>query len=160
MPKIVVQGYQADGYVADGQGNNRAAHEDANKTKLQEWFTTESNWEKLSEQLTKKLGYDKFKNVTLTNPVISYDDVSTGRDVRIPKVTFTVAAKDGYNLTEPTGETKQITLSIRVLYTSQNQTENALRYQGVAFSAAPSNSSVNDANVKAKVNVYLNYTDI
>ncbi|MFL0980124.1 hemagglutinin, partial [Mycoplasmopsis synoviae] len=64
------------------------------------------------------------------------------------------------NLTEPTGETKQITLSIRVLYTSQNQTENALRYQGVAFSAAPSGSSVDDVNVKAKVNVYLNYTDI
>ncbi|AWL84040.1 hemagglutinin [Mycoplasmopsis synoviae] len=155
MPKIVVQGY-----VADTTGSSKDTNENANRPLLQQWFDTPANWEKLSEQLTKKLGYDKFKNVTLTNPVISYDDVSTGRDVRIPKVTFTVAAKDGYNLTEPTGETKQITLSIRVLYTSQNQTENALRYQGVAFSAAPSGSSVDDVNVKAKVNVYLNYTDI
>ncbi|SYV92724.1 Uncharacterised protein [Mycoplasmopsis synoviae] len=30
--------------------------------------------------------------------------------------------------------------------------------QGASSSAAPSNSSVDDANVKAKVNVYLNYT--
>ncbi|MFL1037713.1 hypothetical protein ACJOMK_04340, partial [Mycoplasmopsis synoviae] len=30
MPKIVVERYQPDGYVADGQANNRAAHEDAN----------------------------------------------------------------------------------------------------------------------------------
>ncbi|SYV92825.1 Uncharacterised protein, partial [Mycoplasmopsis synoviae] len=45
-----------------------------------------------------------------------------------------------------------------MLYTSENQTENALRYQGVSFSAAPSGSSVDDTNVKAKVNVYLNYT--
>ncbi|MFL0991108.1 hemagglutinin, partial [Mycoplasmopsis synoviae] len=153
MPKIVVQGYQAD-----GEGNDKATHEEANKTKLQNWFNAPANWEKLSEQLTKKLGADKFKNVNLTNPVISYDDVSTGRDVRIPKVTFTVTAKDGYNLIAPEGDAKQISLSIRVLYTSQNQTENALRYQGVSFSAAPSGSSVDDANVKAKVNVYLNYT--
>ncbi|AKB10990.1 hypothetical protein [Mycoplasmopsis synoviae] len=155
MPKIVVEGYVA----SDDARVDEKTHEEANKTKLQEWFATSSNWEKLSEQLTKKLGYDKFKNVTLTNPVISYDDVSTGRDVRIPKVTFTVAAKDGYNLTEPTGEKKQITLSIRVLYTSQNQTENALRYQGVSFSAVPNRASnPNDANVMRNVNVYLNYT--
>ncbi|MFL1058744.1 hemagglutinin, partial [Mycoplasmopsis synoviae] len=92
---------------------------------LQQWFDTPANWEKLSEQLTKKLGSDKFKNVTLANSVICYDDVSTGRDVRIPKVTFNVATKDGYNLTEPTGNTKQISISIRVLYTSATSTQNA-----------------------------------
>ncbi|SYV92773.1 Uncharacterised protein, partial [Mycoplasmopsis synoviae] len=32
MPKIVVQGYQAD-----GAGNGKATHEEANKTKLQNW---------------------------------------------------------------------------------------------------------------------------
>ncbi|SYV92839.1 Uncharacterised protein, partial [Mycoplasmopsis synoviae] len=32
MPKIVLEGY-----VADGEGNGKATHEDANKTKLQEW---------------------------------------------------------------------------------------------------------------------------
>ncbi|UBX98446.1 hypothetical protein K6987_02680 [Mycoplasmopsis synoviae] len=154
MPKIVVEGYEAD-----GEGNGKATHEDANKALLQQWFDTPANWEKLSEQLTKKLGSDKFKNVTLANPVISYNDVSTGSEVRIPKVTFTVAAKDGYNLTEPTGNTKQISLSIRVLYTSATSTQNALRYQGVAFSGAPGNpSNPNDANVMRNVNVYLNYT--
>ncbi|WP_258408902.1 hemagglutinin [Mycoplasmopsis synoviae] len=159
MPKIVVQGYQADGYVADGQGNNRAAHEDANKTKLQNWFNAPANWEKLSEQLTKKLGADKFKNVTLSSPTVTYETISTGRDVRIPKVTFTVTAKNGYNLTAPTGNTKQISLSIRVLYTSASSTENALRYQGVSFSATPKDASVeNPATAIKNVNVYLNYT--
>ncbi|MFL0973626.1 hemagglutinin [Mycoplasmopsis synoviae] len=159
MPKIVVQGYQADGYVADGQGNNRAAHEDANKTKLQNWFNAPANWEKLSEQLTKKLGADKFKNVTLSSPTVTYETISTGRDVRIPKVTFTVTAKNGYNLTAPTGNTKQISLSIRVLYTSASSTENALRYQGVSFSATPKDTSVeNPATAIKNVNVYLNYT--
>ncbi|MFL1038888.1 hemagglutinin, partial [Mycoplasmopsis synoviae] len=104
-------------------------------------FNISSNWEILSEQLTKKLGADKFKNVTLSSSTVTYETISTGRDVRIPKVTFTVAAKDGYNLTKPTGETKQISLSIRVLYTSQNQTKNALRYQGVSFSAAPNGAN-------------------
>ncbi|UBX97932.1 hemagglutinin [Mycoplasmopsis synoviae] len=132
MPKIVVEDYQPAGH-----GNNKDTNETTNQQKVQEWFNTSSNWEKLSEQLTKKLGADKFKNVTLSSPTVTYETISTSRDVRIPKVTFTVAAKDGYNLTAPTGGTKQITLSIRVLYTSQNQTENALRYQGVSSSAAP-----------------------
>ncbi|AQT41487.1 putative phase-variable hemagglutinin [Mycoplasmopsis synoviae] len=154
MPKIVVEDYQPAGH-----GNNKDTNETTNQQKLQNWFNISSNWEKLSEQLTKKLGADKFKNVTLSSPTVTYETISTGRDVRIPKVTFTVAAKDGYNLTKPTGETKQISLSIRVLYTSQNQTENALRYQGVSFSAAPNGAnSVNHAQTIKDVNVYLNYT--
>ncbi|MFL1049552.1 hypothetical protein ACJOMM_04025, partial [Mycoplasmopsis synoviae] len=64
MPKKDV-----DDYVADGEGNGKATHEEANKTKLQNWFKGPANWKKLSEQLTKKLGVDKFKNVTLTNPI-------------------------------------------------------------------------------------------
>ncbi|MFA7729568.1 hypothetical protein ABC504_03255 [Mycoplasmopsis synoviae] len=159
MPKIVVQGYQADGYVADGQGNNRAAHEDANKTKLQNWFNAPANWEKLSEQLTKKLGADKFKNVTLSSPTVTYETISTGRDVRIPKVTFTVTAKDGYNLTAPEGDTKQISLSIRVLYTSASSTQNVLRYQGVSYSVSPGGANIaNHAQTIKDVKVYLNYT--
>ncbi|WP_369027379.1 hypothetical protein [Mycoplasmopsis synoviae] len=151
MPKIVVSGYEAD-----GAGVNKAQHEEANKTKLQQWFATESNWEKLSEQLTKKLGSDKFKNVVLTAPTVSYED--GGSNTRIPKVTFTLHGKDGYTLQTDNGATSSLTLSIRVLYTSASSTQNALRYQGASSSAAPSNSSVDDANVKAKVNVYLNYT--
>ncbi|MFN3044448.1 GA module-containing protein [Mycoplasmoides gallisepticum] len=158
MPKIVVPGYQAA-----SAGTNKAQHETTNQEKLQQWFTTESNWEKLSEQLTKKLGADKFKNVTLTNPQVSYEDVTTGSstssEVRIPKVTFKVAAKNGYQLSNEDETTTTLELKIRVLYTSASSTQNALKYQGVSFSREPKNTKiVNDANVKANVNVYLNYT--
>ncbi|WP_318033602.1 hypothetical protein [Mycoplasmopsis synoviae] len=154
MPKIVVQGYQAD-----GAGNGKATHEAANKTKLQQWFATESNWEKLSEQLTKKLGSDKFKNVVLTAPTVSYEEVTVNSNTwKNPKVTFNIQAKPGYQLTQPTTDPKQISLTIRVLYSSQESNQNLLTIQGASPTAAPSNSSVDDANVKAKVNVYLNYT--
>ncbi|UBX99375.1 hypothetical protein [Mycoplasmopsis synoviae] len=154
MPKIVV-----DGYVAAGAGNNKTANETTNQEKLQNWFNAPANWEKLAEQLTKKLGADKFKNVTLSSPTVTYETISTDSEIRIPKVTFTVAAKDGYNLTEPIGETKQISLSIRVLYTSATSTQNALRYQGVSFSAVPNRASnPNDETTIKNVNVYLNYT--
>ncbi|MFA7700234.1 hypothetical protein [Mycoplasmopsis synoviae] len=48
MPKIVVQGYEAD-----GAGVNKAQHETENRPLLQQWFDTPANWEKLAEQLTK-----------------------------------------------------------------------------------------------------------
>ncbi|MFL1058378.1 hemagglutinin [Mycoplasmopsis synoviae] len=151
MPKIVV-----DDYVADTTGNNKDTNETANKTKLQNWFNTSSNWEKLSEQLTKKLGADKFKNVVLATPTVSYED--NGSNTRIPKVTFTLRGKDGYILQTDNGATLSLTLSIRVLYTSADATQNALRYQGASSSAAPRNATVNDPNVRSKVNVYVNYT--
>ncbi|WP_369027512.1 hypothetical protein [Mycoplasmopsis synoviae] len=152
MPKIVVEGYEAD-----GEGNGKATHEDANKALLQQWFDTPANWEKLSEQLTKKLGADKFKNVVLTAPTVSYED--NGSNTRIPKVTFTLQGKDGYILQTDNGATSSLTLSIRVLYTSASSTQNALRYQGASSSAAPSGSTPsNNAAVIRDVNVYMNYT--
>ncbi|WP_169743361.1 hypothetical protein [Mycoplasmopsis synoviae] len=154
MPKIVVQSYEAD-----GEEKGKATHEDANKTKLQEWFDTPANWEKLSEQLTKKLGSDKFKNVVLTSPMVSYEEVTVNSNAwKNPKVTFTVEAKPGYELTQPTTDPKQISLTIRVLYSSQESNQNLLTIQGASSSAAPRNATVNDANVKANANVYLNYT--
>ncbi|UBX99680.1 hemagglutinin [Mycoplasmopsis synoviae] len=156
MPKIVVEGYQPAGH-----GSNKEAHETENTRLLQQWFATKSNWEKLSEQLTKKLGYDKFKNVVLTSPMVSYEEVTVNTYTwKNPKVTFNIQAKPGYQLTEPTTEESQISLSIRVLYSSQESNQNLLTIQGASPTAAPSNSSVYEANVKAKVNVYLNYTDI
>ncbi|MFL1058603.1 hemagglutinin, partial [Mycoplasmopsis synoviae] len=56
------------------------------------------------------------------------------------------------------GATLSLTLSIRVLYTSADATQNALRYQGASSSEAPRNATVNDPNVRSKVNVYVNYT--
>ncbi|MEX0364347.1 hemagglutinin, partial [Mycoplasmopsis synoviae] len=67
-------------------------------------------------------------------------------------------AKPGYELTQPTTDPKQISLTIRVLYSSQESNQNLLTIQGASSSAAPRNATVNDANVKANVNVYLNYT--
>ncbi|MFL1059477.1 hemagglutinin, partial [Mycoplasmopsis synoviae] len=94
MPKIVVPGY-----VAAGDGNNRTQHEAANRPLLQQWFDTPANWKKLSEQLTKKLGVDKFKNVTLTNPQVSYEEVTVNSNTwKNPKVTFNIQAKPGYQL--------------------------------------------------------------
>ncbi|WP_391516871.1 hypothetical protein [Mycoplasmoides gallisepticum] len=154
MPKIVVEGYQPAGH-----GSNKDTNETTNREKLKAWFGKESNWTGLSEQLTKKLGAERFKNIKLTFKDVIYETISTGSDVKIPKVTFTVAAKDGYQLGNEKGTTTTLELKIRVLYTSQNQTQNALKYQGVSFSREPSQTrTINDANVKANVNVYLNYT--
>ncbi|UZW64008.1 hemagglutinin [Mycoplasmopsis synoviae] len=160
MPKIVVQGYQADGYVATGAGDNKTANEAANLEKLKTWFDIPANWEKLSEQLTKKLGSDKFKNVVLTAPTVSYEEVTVNSNTwKNPKVTFNIQAKPGYQLTQPTTDPKQISLTIRVLYENQTSTQNLLTIQGASPSAAPKNTKTpNDAEVIKNVNVYLNYT--
>ncbi|AQT41466.1 hypothetical protein ACJOMT_03565 [Mycoplasmopsis synoviae] len=155
MPRIVVEDYQP---TSHGRNKENDETTNQNQEKIQNWFNAHANWEKLSEQLTKKLGADKFKNVTLSSPKVTYETISTGSEVKIPKVTFTVTAKNGYNLIAPKGDAKQISLSIRVLYTSASSTENALRYQGVSFSAAPSGANTADHVQTIKnVNVYLNY---
>ncbi|MFL0973634.1 hemagglutinin [Mycoplasmopsis synoviae] len=154
MPKIVVPTYEPD-----TTGNSKATHEEANKTKLEAWFTNSANWAGLEDQLTKKLGADKFKNVVLTAPTVSYEEVTVNTNTwKNPKVTFSIQAKPGYQLTEPTTNPKQISLTIRVLYENQTSTQNLLTIQGASPSAAPRRAIVNDAKVKAKVNVYLNYT--
>ncbi|WP_225606975.1 hemagglutinin [Mycoplasmopsis synoviae] len=123
-------------------------------------LTPQAIEKKLSEQLTKKLGADKFKNVTLTNPQVSYEEVTVNSNAwKNPKVTFNIQAKPGYQLTEPTTEESQISLSIRVLYSSQESNQNLLTIQGASPTAAPNNTTmVSDPNVLRTVNVYLNYT--
>ncbi|WP_369024392.1 hemagglutinin [Mycoplasmopsis synoviae] len=156
MPKIVVQGYEAD-----GEEKGKATHKEANQKKLEDWFA--ANQDKLSlvaEQLTRKLGKDKFKNMVLSTPTITWDEVEfsnkgSNKVYLTPKVTFNLAAKDGYALAE--GSTTTVTLTIRVLYKDSNLTRNVLSTQGAYYTAAPKNAIVDDANVKAKVNVYLNY---
>ncbi|MFL1073640.1 hemagglutinin, partial [Mycoplasmopsis synoviae] len=68
MHKIVVATYEPD-----TTSDSKATHETTNQQKLQNWFNAPANWEKLAEQLTKKLGDDKFKNVTLTKPIVTYE---------------------------------------------------------------------------------------
>ncbi|MEX0364379.1 hypothetical protein AB2U07_03975, partial [Mycoplasmopsis synoviae] len=45
MPKIVVQGYQADGYVATGAGDNKTANEAANLDASSNLDTTKATLE-------------------------------------------------------------------------------------------------------------------
>ncbi|WP_225601420.1 hypothetical protein [Mycoplasmopsis synoviae] len=122
-----------------------------NERKIREWFREASSWAGLSDQLTKKLGAERFKNVKLTYKEVTF---STNA-VKTPTVTFTVAAQDGYTLDNSANE---ISLVVRVLYNRDDESTIQLPTQGASSSAAPSGSSVNDANVKANVNVYLNYT--
>ncbi|MFL0990378.1 hemagglutinin [Mycoplasmopsis synoviae] len=129
-----------------------------NKQVLDAWFAT--NQDKLSlvaEQLTKKLGKDKFKNMVLSTPTITWDEVEfSGRRYLTSKVTFTLTPKDGYEKVSDSSET--VTLTIRNLYKEANPDTNIFATQGASLSAAPRNATVNDANVKVKINVYLNYT--
>ncbi|WP_407005465.1 hemagglutinin [Mycoplasmopsis synoviae] len=148
MPKIVLNNF-----------DKTWEQNSENERKIRAWFDNAINWAGLSEQLTKKLGAERFKNVVLSNPQIIFEDVmlSSG-SVKFPKVTFTVTAKDGYQLASGEGTSTTLELKIRVLYSSSDPNALLLTYQEASSSAAPNDSSVNDANVKAKVNVYLNYT--
>ncbi|WP_050703136.1 hypothetical protein [Mycoplasmopsis synoviae] len=111
MPKIVLDNFDS------GWTQNTA-----NQDKIKAWFREASNWAGLSDQLIKKLGADKFKNVVLSNPQIIFEYVRllTSESVKFPKVTFRVAAKDGYQLASGEGTSTTLELKIRVLYSSSN----------------------------------------
>ncbi|MFL1073771.1 hypothetical protein ACJOMS_05025, partial [Mycoplasmopsis synoviae] len=86
---------------------------------------------------------------------VSYEEVTVNTNTwKNSKVTFSIQAKPGYQLTEPTTNPKQISLTIRVLYENQTSTQNLLTIQGASPSAPPRRAIVNDRKVKAKVNVY------
>ncbi|WP_011283385.1 hypothetical protein [Mycoplasmopsis synoviae] len=128
-----------------------------NERKIRAWFREASNWAGLSEQLTKKLGVDKFKNVVLSQPNVTFEIINwNGQTWRVPTVTFNLAAKEGYELT---GSTNTIALKIRVVYDSNDANAILFPVQGASSSATPNNASqANDATTIEKVNVYLNYT--
>ncbi|AKB10992.1 hypothetical protein VY93_01260 [Mycoplasmopsis synoviae ATCC 25204] len=147
MPKIVLTDFDKTW----GQNSEE------NERKIRKWFDNAANWASLSEQLTKKLGAERFKNVKLT-----FKSARFSTDpAKVPTVTFTVAAKEGYTLT--TGDNAsatEISLVVRVLYNRESESTIQMPTQGASSSAAPRGATVNDAKAKAKVNVYLNYTDI
>ncbi|ULL02644.1 hemagglutinin [Mycoplasmopsis synoviae] len=154
MHKIVVPTYEPD-----TTSDSKATHETTNQQKLQNWFNAPANWEKLSEQLTKKLGADKFKNVKLTYKSITLTDFTVDRATRwYPTVKFSVEANEGYTLN--TNSTKEIDLVVRVLYKSaEANAANVFTHEGASSSAAPKNTKTpNNAEVIKNVNVYLNYT--
>ncbi|SYV95240.1 Uncharacterised protein, partial [Mycoplasmoides gallisepticum] len=95
--------------------------------------------------------------MTLSDPKISWDElVMNSKTILTPKVTFTLTPKKGYKKADDSSQT--VTLTIRNLYKEADPNKNLFATQGASSSAAPQNSKVDDANVKAKVNVYLNYT--
>ncbi|WP_011283405.1 FIVAR domain-containing protein [Mycoplasmopsis synoviae] len=145
MPKIVLDNFDSSW-----------AQNSENERKIREWFGDATNWEGLSDQLTKKLGAERFKNVKLT-----FKSARFSTDpAKVPTVAFTVAAKDGYTLT--TGDNAsatEISLVVRVLYNRGSESTIQLPTQGASASAVPNKTTkVNDENVLRTVNVYLNYT--
>ncbi|MFL1038864.1 hemagglutinin, partial [Mycoplasmopsis synoviae] len=93
MPKIVVKDYQPA-----GDGSNKEANKTTNQQKLEAWFTAnQDKFTLVADQLTRKLGKEKFKNMVLSNPTISWDEVKfSNRLYLTPKVTFNLAAKEEY----------------------------------------------------------------
>ncbi|AAZ43672.2 putative phase-variable hemagglutinin [Mycoplasmopsis synoviae 53] len=146
MPKVVLTDFDSSW-----------AQNSENQTKIREWFATASNWAGLSDQLTKKLGAERFKNVKLTYKEVTF---STNA-VKTPTVKFTVKAKEGYTLVD-SGENAsatEISLVVRVLYNRDDESTIQLPTQGASASAVPNNTTmVSDPNVLRTVNVYLNYT--
>nr|WP_309299854.1 hypothetical protein [Mycoplasmopsis synoviae] len=146
MPKIVLNDFDAS-----------QTNVEDNKSKLQTWFNTKANWSNLEDQLVKKLGSEKFKNVKLTNPRVDWDIVNSNQ--YRPKVTFDVTQKEGYELQSGSEFSQSLTMVIRVLYTTQSPNANVLQMQGASSSAAPAGSTPsNNAAVIRDVNVYMNYT--
>ncbi|WP_052717794.1 hypothetical protein [Mycoplasmopsis synoviae] len=146
MPKITLESFTAS-----------QTNVEDNKSKLQTWFNTKANWSNLEDQLVKKLGSEKFKNVKLTNPQVDWDIVNSNQ--YRPKVTFDVTQKEGYELQSGSEFSQGLTMVIRVLYTTQSPNANVLQMQGASSSTTPNNASqANDATTIEKVNVYLNYT--
>nr|ADF45426.1 phase-variable surface lipoprotein hemagglutinin [Mycoplasmopsis synoviae] len=145
MPKIVLEGF-----------DSRWTNDLDNQDKIKAWFREASNWASLSEQLTKKLRAERFKNVKLTFKEASF----SGDDIKTPTVKFTVAAKDGYTLTtDDNASATEISLVVRVLYNRESENVIQLPTQGASSSATPNNTrNANDETTKRTVNVYLNYT--
>nr|WP_306822639.1 hypothetical protein [Mycoplasmopsis synoviae] len=147
MPRIVIERFDTT-----WTENTR------NRNDLVAWFQNTSNWSQVSEQLTKKLGVEKLRNVNLVYKNITWVNSPAGAQHKIPTVTFTVEARDGYTLADDS--TRELSLVVRNLYNSSAVDATTLfPYQGASSSAAPAGSTPsNNAAVIRDVNVYMNYT--
>ncbi|WP_318035589.1 hypothetical protein [Mycoplasmopsis synoviae] len=126
---------------------------------LDVWFAAnQDKFTLVADQLTRKLGKDKFKNMVLSNPTITWDELTIPEGtILTPKVTFNLTPKEGYEKASDSSET--VTLTIRNLYKAAAPNTNLFATQGASSSATPNNASqANDATTIEKVNVYLNYT--
>ncbi|MFL1049478.1 hemagglutinin [Mycoplasmopsis synoviae] len=128
------------------------------KLKLENDLEKHQTEQGLSDQLTKKLGAERFKNVKLTFKEASF---SGENNVKTPTVTFTVAAKDGYTLVDSkeNASATEISLVVRVLYNRDNESTIQMPTQGASPTAVPNGANTADHPQTIKdINVYLNYT--
>ncbi|MFL0972941.1 hypothetical protein ACJOMT_03450 [Mycoplasmopsis synoviae] len=126
---------------------------------LDVWFAAnQDKFTLVADKLTRKLGKDKFKNMVLSNPRITWDELTILEGtILTPKVTFNLTPKEGYE--KATGSLETVTLTIRNLYKAADPNTNLFATQGASSSAVPNRaSSPNDETTIKTVNVYLNYT--
>ncbi|MFL1059730.1 hemagglutinin, partial [Mycoplasmopsis synoviae] len=94
----------------------------------------------VADQLTRKIGKDKFKNMTLSNPRITWDELTIPEGtILTPKVTFTLTPKEDYEKASDPSET--VTLTIRNLYKAADPNTNLFATQGASSSAVPNNTT-------------------
>ncbi|WP_406614063.1 hypothetical protein ACJA23_03535 [Mycoplasma corogypsi] len=173
LPKIEISDYSGDGvHVGSEHSNNTEEqlsqivavknHDDQNKTKLDEWFQTHFNGDtktKVELELIKQLGVSKFKNSTLSDTEITFKHVHfIDKVYSTPVVTFTVN-----NANNSENSTHKVSLVIRNIFNSSNNSQVFSSVQGTHFTAAPGakntgTPNINDVEYTSKyVNVYLNY---
>ncbi|MFL1005847.1 hemagglutinin, partial [Mycoplasmopsis synoviae] len=104
--------------------------------KIRKWFDNAANWQGLSDQLTKNLAAERFKNVKLTYKEVTFST----NDVKTPTVTFTVEAQDGYSFDNSANEIRHV---VRVLYKRESESTIQLTTQETTSSAAPRGATVN-----------------
>ncbi|MFL1038946.1 hemagglutinin, partial [Mycoplasmopsis synoviae] len=97
------------------------------------------------------LGEEKFKNMVLSNPTISWDEVKFSNRLYLTSiVTFNLAAKEVYEKSSDSLET--VTLTIRNLYKAAAPNTNVFATQRASSSPAPGNTmKPNDATTIEKV---------
>ncbi|MFL1073735.1 hemagglutinin, partial [Mycoplasmopsis synoviae] len=91
--------------------------------------------------------------MVLSTPTITWDEVRffKGNVTKLyltPKVTFNLAAKEGYG--KATDSLEKVTLTIRNLYKASDPNTNLFATQGASSSAAPKNTKTpnDDAVIK------------
>ncbi|MFL1037794.1 hemagglutinin, partial [Mycoplasmopsis synoviae] len=94
-----------------------------NQTKITESFHNAANWAALSDQLTKKLRAERFKNVKLTFKNATF----VGTNIKTPTVTFTVPAKEGYTLVDSGENASATEISLVVRIWCDRGTETTIR---------------------------------
>ncbi|UBX97235.1 hemagglutinin [Mycoplasmopsis synoviae] len=163
MPKIVVSLLTTKPANQEYDANPRTTSvtfwKQRNGEILDVWFAAnQDKFTLIADQLTKKLGKDKFKNMILSNPRITWDELTIPEGtILTPKVTFNLTPKEGYEKASDSSE--KVTLTIRNLYKDSNPEVNVFQTQGSSPSTEPAGSTPsNNAAVIIDINVYMNYT--